>query len=173
MWQYSGFFFSTSLHLLHWNLVYHFVVKSYSSNSLFSGIDLLFFTKVDGRIMPRLRCSCSICLQFLIEIWHFVSHVYFDHISLPSIEKKIILEFAFEVNLSIRLQKYANAWSDNHISANKCYDNIFFPVWVISHNNNMYIKTCKNKLIYAECVLCGRYFELLSSKWSKELKFAV
>jgi hypothetical protein len=41
-------------------LVYRFVVKSYSSSSLFSWIDLLFFTKVDGRIMPRLRCSCSL-----------------------------------------------------------------------------------------------------------------
>jgi hypothetical protein len=39
-------------------LVYRFVGKSYSSNSLFSGIDLLFCTEIDGRIMPRLRCSC-------------------------------------------------------------------------------------------------------------------
>jgi hypothetical protein len=55
-----------------------------------------------------------------------VSHVYFGHISLLSLEKKIILEFAFEVNLSIRRQKYVNAWSDKHINADKCYDNIKF-----------------------------------------------
>jgi hypothetical protein len=50
--------FWTFLHLLHWNLVYRFVGKSYSSNSLFSGIDLLFCTEINGRIMPRLHCSC-------------------------------------------------------------------------------------------------------------------
>jgi hypothetical protein len=37
-----------------------FVVKSYSSSSLFCSMDLLFFTEMDGRIMPRLRCSCSL-----------------------------------------------------------------------------------------------------------------
>jgi hypothetical protein len=59
------------LHLLHWNLVYRFVVKNYSSNSLFSGIDLLFCTEIDGRIVPRLRCSCcsKICLYMLYCVY--------------------------------------------------------------------------------------------------------
>ena len=52
------FFFFYIFAALTMKLVYRFVVKSYSSSSLFSWIDLLFFTKVDGRIMPRLRCSC-------------------------------------------------------------------------------------------------------------------
>jgi hypothetical protein len=38
---------------------------------------------------------------------------------------KIILEFAFEVDLLIRLQTHALARSDKHISANKCYNNFF------------------------------------------------
>ena len=37
-------------------MVYRFVVKSYSSCSLFSGIDLLFSTEIDGRI---LRHACA------------------------------------------------------------------------------------------------------------------
>jgi hypothetical protein len=35
-------------------------------------------------------------------------------------------------------KKYATAWPDKHISANKSYDNIYFPVWFISCNNSMY-----------------------------------
>jgi hypothetical protein len=56
--------------LLHWNLVYRFVVKSYSSSSLFSGIDLLFFTRIDRRIMPRFRCSC-----FVLDAFKFTFHL--------------------------------------------------------------------------------------------------
>jgi hypothetical protein len=61
------------------------------------------------KIENRSKKSFEIFLKFLIEILHFVSQVYFGHISLPSLEKEI-LEFAFEVDLSIRLQKYATAW---------------------------------------------------------------
>jgi hypothetical protein len=59
--------------------------------------------------------NSSICDAMLK---HFVSHVYSGHISLPSLEKKI-LEFAFKVDLPIRLQNYATAWSDKHIKADK------------------------------------------------------
>jgi hypothetical protein len=80
-----------------------------------------------------------IFLQFLIEIWLFVSHVFFflaTYHYIPSLEKKI-LEFAFEVNLSIGLQKIATAWSNTHFSADKCYDNIF------SCMSYVYIRACK------------------------------
>jgi hypothetical protein len=33
---------------------------SFSSSFLFGVIDLLIFTNIDGRIMPRWRCSCSL-----------------------------------------------------------------------------------------------------------------
>jgi hypothetical protein len=63
IWQF-WIFFSTSLQLLRWKLLYRFVVIS--SSSRFGVIDLLFFTKIDGCIMPRWRCPCynnSNCLQ--------------------------------------------------------------------------------------------------------------
>jgi hypothetical protein len=62
------FLLLTSLQLLHWNLVYRFVVKSDSSSSLFSGIDLLFFTKVDRRILPRLVLSALLLLSMHCKV---------------------------------------------------------------------------------------------------------
>jgi hypothetical protein len=90
----TSFFFPTSLQPLHWNLVYRFAVKSYSSSLLFCGIDLLFLTKIDGHIMPRLRCSCPYCgpsrppgtiiwtnlnLHYIRKLIYAVSSVYFNH----------------------------------------------------------------------------------------------
>jgi hypothetical protein len=90
--------------------------------------DILRKHKIENRSKKNLlKCSFytifnfSTCLQFLIEIWHFVSHAHNT-----TFIRKNPTSICIEVDLSIRLQKYANAWSDNHISANECYDNIFF-----------------------------------------------
>jgi hypothetical protein len=81
------FSLSTSLQLSHWNLVYHFVVKSCSSSSLFSGLIYYSFLKIDVRIMPRLRCSCS-CLSFChppktLTFWMVSDRALIFHISIP------------------------------------------------------------------------------------------
>jgi hypothetical protein len=71
-----------------------------------------------------LKCSSytifkfSFFLPFFIEIWHNASCIFWLHIT-TFIRKKntrLSVEFAFEGELSIRLQKYATVLSDKHIA---------------------------------------------------------
>jgi hypothetical protein len=58
---YLFFFFFDIFAGIALKFVYCFVVKSYNSCLLFGVIDLLY-TKIDGRIMPSLHCSCFFCI---------------------------------------------------------------------------------------------------------------
>jgi hypothetical protein len=67
--------------------------------------DILHKYKIENRSKKYFEIFILYRLWFFnfSSICDFVSQVYFGHISLSSLKKKIILKFAFEVDLSIRL----------------------------------------------------------------------
>jgi hypothetical protein len=100
--------------------------------------DILHKHKTETGVKNLLQCSFYTIFNFSFNFFYLdmtfcVTCIYFGHISLPSLKNntriwgKTILEFAFKIDLSIKQQKHATAWSDKHIRAtcNKCYNNIF------------------------------------------------